>query len=137
MKLNNTVVETPGVKLLFTLLLLTLSGCGNEDTSTINSGAATNNDETLSLQAAMSLEVGTSFENYYSKQVSISPPVITGDKLFLKLNRESGELLFLGEVDRFQVFYLLVNVLLDEKRLKYEFFSNDTSDQTLDGEVTL
>ena len=123
-------MEIPRWKFFLIALLLTLSGCAEEDASTTNGKIST-------FLADNKLPVGTSFANYDSKHVSISPPAITGDKLFLKLSRESGETLFLGEVDRFLVFNLLVNVLLDEKLLKYEFFSNDASDQALYGEIIL
>ena len=60
-----------------------------------------------------------------------------GDQTFLKLARSSGEILFLGEVNRDQRLELLINLPLGTRSLRYEIFSGSPLDDTLFGEIAL
>lgn len=87
----------------------------------------------------------TSFDNFTVTGMQLTVAHIlaseqvtfAGDDTFLKLARNDGEVLFLGEVNRDQSLDLLVDLPLGTRVVRYEIFSGSPLDNTLFGEITL
>lgn len=120
-------------KVIFIASLLTLNACAEEETGT----TPTANHSTRLLDNPLPDE--TEFANFENKNISIDPSALplAGNRIFLKLSRVSGELLFLGEIGRFRIFNLQVDLLLDDETLHYEIFSDDSNDETQTGVINL
>lgn len=134
MKQQNIMNAMQLSKAVVITLLLTLYGCAEEEIP-----AVPTSQNTSSLLADNPMPVGTSFANFKNRNISINPSAlaISGDRIFLKLSRQSGEVVFLGEIDRFSPFNLHVNLQLDDSYLNYEIFSNSSNDETLTGVISL
>jgi hypothetical protein len=81
----------------------------------------------------------SSFANFKAEVISIDPALIAlaGSRLFLKLSDSSGEVLFLGEIDRYRLFSLPINIRLDEREIHYELFTEIPSDTIKYGVIAL
>ena len=124
-------------KIALIALLLFIHACAiNEETNESNASEVVN---TSSLLADNPLISVTDFDNFKNKTISIDPSALplSGSRLFLKLYQEGGNIVFLGEIDRFSLFSMEVSILLDVNSLNYEIFSNDVSDNTHFGMILL
>jgi hypothetical protein len=79
------------------------------------------------------------YDNFSSRSVSV--PVdqyaFSGAHVFVKVAREDGEVLFLGEVAPGMAFAVPVQVPVGATQLQYQIFSESLADQTVFGEITL
>lgn len=134
MKQENIMNTVQLSKAVVIILLLTFYGCAEEEIS-----AAPTSQNTSSLLADNPLPAGTSFDNFKTKNITIDPSALalSGDRIFLKLSSQSGDILFLGEIERFRLFNLQVNLRLDEDLLNYELFTNNYNDATQYGLIIL
>jgi hypothetical protein len=109
------------------LLVLSLAGCSKEETP---NAPVTSVHSTKLVDNPAPAEMN--FANFKSKTFSIDTSLLafSGDRLFLKLNRQQGEVLFLGEINRYRPFSMTVEIRLDDTQLHYELFTNDINDDT-------
>ena len=134
-------------KLTVISFILLIQGCkgGNTEGSQANAESSQPSDESSKyIQTSTSLSnnplsTRVGFSNYTNKTITLSPSSleIIGDRLFLKLYRLSGDVLYLGEIDRYSDFELKVSLLLDDKFLNYELFTTDDRDETQQGVIIL
>ena len=79
------------------------------------------------------------YDNFSSRSVSV--PVdqhpFSGRHVFVKVARDDGEVLFLGEVAPNTAFTVPVQVPVGATQLQYQIFSESLADQTVFGEITL
>lgn len=120
-------------RIIIFAFLLPLSGCGEEKES---SATATTTELASSTRLSENtLPTGMDFSNFKDATVSIDPSALSliGNRIFLKLSRDNNELLYLGEIDRYQVLSISVQVPLSDTKLFYEIFTDNTIDQTIFG----
>ena len=118
-------------------LFLLMHACGTqEDTTDVTTTVNTN---VSSLLTDNPLASAKDFNNFQNKTIAIDPSALplSGNRLFLKLYRDNNDIIFLGEIDRFSLFSIEINILLDVESLNYEIFSNDNSDIAQFGMITL
>jgi len=129
---------------------LVLGGCGGGGGGGGSGSSSSGTGDGVNVPASTLLDenplTGTSsFDNFSATglqltvaQILASEQVMfAGDDTFLKLARNDGELLFLGEVNRDQLLDLLVDLPLDTRLVRYEIFSGSPLDDTLFGEIIL
>lgn len=77
--------------------------------------------------------------NYTSHLVTLDTSMLepTSGRVFLKLFHRNGDVLYLGVLQTDRSITLKVDVLLDDKSLNYEIFSDDHNMQTLSGILTI
>ncbi|MEE8379183.1 MAG: hypothetical protein V3R49_02250 [Gammaproteobacteria bacterium] len=116
-------------------ILLMMIACKKEEELKVPS--STNNNSTRLIDGHA--PVGASFTNFKSETFSIDPSQlpISGTRVFLKLTKPSGKVLFLGEIDRYRYFSINIDLRLDDEKLNYEIFTNDSSDETKFGTISL
>jgi len=133
MKSHNSAITLQSLKVIMAIIFLLLHGCGGGGGG--NSSAT--NQSTLMTDNPVSQ--GTSFSNFKSIAFTLEPASlpISGDRLFLKLNHQNGNVIYLGEIDRYRQFSINVEIKLDETQLLYELFTNNASDDTTFGVVSL
>lgn len=81
----------------------------------------------------------TNFYNFKDTTIRFDPSSLafSGDRLYLKINRDNEEVLYLGEIDRYLLFTVKIHTPLDESLLYYEVFTNDINDTTQFGVIEL
>jgi len=86
-----------------------------------------------------SISENTSFNNFKDTTIHFdpSPLAFNGDRLFLKINRDNKEVLYIGEINRYQLFRINIQIPLDDAQLYYEVFTNDINDITQFGVIEL
>lgn len=79
------------------------------------------------------------YDNFSSRSVSVpvDQSAFSGRHVFVKVAREDGEVLFLGEVAPGMAFAVPVQVPVGTTRLQYQIFSESLTDQTVFGEIAL
>lgn len=134
MKYHYLTVAIQAWRTVVISLFLSLYGCGGEEPA-----STTPTHVYSSLLTDNTVLSGSNFANFKLKKVTIDPSALplSGSRIFLKLSRQTGDVLFLGEIERFHPFHLEVDLLLDDKSLSYELFSNDASDTTQSGVIPL
>ncbi len=134
MKHNDSTLSTLTWKLAVISLLLSLYACAGEETS---SPATTQAGSTLLADNKLPAELD--FANFKHTTFYLDPSSLSfqGSKLFLKLSRIGNEVLYLGEIDRYLVFSIAVQIRLDDTQLFYEIFSNDVEDPGQFGVINL
>ena len=82
---------------------------------------------------------GASFDNFSPSKptIPVAEASFIGSRVYVKVNRIDGEVLFLGAVARNRNFTVPVHLPLGEEKLLYEIFSNSAEDQIVFGEVSL
>ena len=121
------------------------SGTASTSTSTPDDNGGTGGTTISTLLDENPVSGIASFDNFTATGLQLSVAQIlasegvtfAGDQTFLKLARSSGEILFLGEVNRDQRLELLINLPLGTRSLRYEIFSGSPLDDTLFGEIAL
>ena len=80
-----------------------------------------------------------SFDNFAASQptVPVTSYEFVGDRVYVKLGRMDGEVLFLGQVARDRDFNIPAHLPLTESMLAYEIFSDSAADEIVFGEITL
>lgn len=118
---------------LIVTLLLTACGASTEEKSEEVP------IEKSTLLKKNSVPSDASFANFDTTSVSIDPSALpfVGNNLFLKLAHADGEVIYLGQIDRFSIFSIDVDIKLDTTQLNYELFTSDENDDTHFGVVTL
>lgn len=80
-----------------------------------------------------------SFDNFTTSRpaVPVASHQFVGDRVYVKLGRLDGEVLFLGRVAPDRDFDVPVHLPLVESALVYEIFSDSAADEIVFGEITL
>jgi len=134
-RLHNKVIWRYAITFtVIVFILLTLTACKKEEEQSSSSTLSNSSRLTDNLAPA-----GASFTNFKSETFSIDPSQlsISGTRVFLKLTRPGGDVLFLGEIDRYQYFSINIDMLLDDGEIFYEIFTNDPGDETNYGTIAL
>lgn len=120
--------------LMIVSIMISIYGCGKEEKDESVPSSITSTK--LSENSVIS---GLIFSNFKSTNFILDPSELyfSGDKLFLKINRDNNEVLYLGEINRFRVFSINLQVRLSDTKIHYELFTNDISDNTLTGVINL
>lgn len=126
--------DNPFWKVVVILFFLSLYACGGEENA--DTSAASEHSSRLTDN---NVPAGMSFTNFKHETFSMDPSLLalSGNRLFLKLNRQEGEVLFLGEIDRYRPFSISVEVRLHDTQLHYELFTDDVNDNTQFGVISL
>ena len=135
----NTLVRKKLIGRVMTILVIaTLFGC-KQGEETGSSSPSSQQNTSSSLLSDNKLPVEAVVDNFEMKTINIDPTMLPfgGNRLFLKLSLQSGEVLFLGEIDRFSPFTLQVDLLLDVSSVNYELFSDSPEDEMQTGVITL
>jgi len=116
------------------IFILPLYGCGTEENTDT---PLPPEQSTRLIDSNISTEM--SFANFKNKTFSIDPAILTfsGNRIFLKLYRQGGEILFLGQINRYRPFTISVQIRLDDTQFHYELFTNDDDDTTQSGIISL
>ena len=131
-----TMLNKIGVLMFLTVLL---SGCGGGDaddkTSTTEPALVQKSTSLISNTAPS----GATFANYKSTTVSFDPSGLSfiGNRLFLKLNHHDGNVIYLGEINRFELFSIDIEVKQNISQINYETFTTDENDDTIFGVIQL
>jgi len=121
------------------LLVLSLYSCGAEGTSTMPSTVSAPAEHASFRLTDNKVPAGLNFANFKNARFSLDPSFLafSGKRLFLKLQHQSGDLLYMGEIDRYRPFLITVVVRLDDTQLHYALFTNDDNDDTHFGVISL
>lgn len=132
----------PTFKAGIVFILFFLAGCATEEISEEAQAEASmlppiqNHSTRLTDN---SLPTTVKFDNFKDAKFYFDPTSLSfiGNRLFLKLSRNEKEVLYLGEIDANSIFYINIQIRLDDSELHYELFTNNDNDITQFGVVKL
>jgi len=126
------IMQAPKIT-VFTLFM-SLYACAGEGTSTTPVDL-----EHSSLLADNKLPTESNFSNFRKAVFTFDPSLVqmNGYRLFLKLSRQGGKVVYLGEINRHRPFSIELELLLVDTHLLYEIFTDDGNDDTQIGVVNL
>ncbi|MBC7005539.1 hypothetical protein BIZ37_23560 [Photobacterium sp. BZF1] len=119
------------------LALLFLAGCGGGGGDSASGSQPEQPTTTLLGDNTVPADARfQQFENYLF-EINPSDYNFAGNRLYLKVYLSSGNVLFLGEIDKQSFFAFPISVPLKDKVVKFDLFSDFSGDQAITGEVLL
>lgn len=133
-----------GILVLCCVIATGLNACGGGSDGGSGGGASTPQQSTPQSVAQTRLRDNSvshseSFDNFtrFNIALDISKFNLVGENIFLKLSKEDSAVLFLGQVNKYQVYELTVDLPLGNSRVQYEIFTESNLDERVLGEITL
>ena len=119
------------------LALLFLAGCGGGGGDSASEPQSEKPTTTLLGENTVSADARfQQFENYLF-EINPSDFNFTGNRLYLKVYLSSGNVLFLGKIDKQTIFAFPISVPLKDKVVRFDLFSDFSGDEAVTGEVAL
>lgn len=119
------------------LALLFLAGCGGGGGDSASEPQPEKPTTTLLGENTVSADARfQQFENYLF-EINPSDFNFTGNRLYLKVYLSSGNVLFLGKIDKQTLFAFPISVPLKDKVVRFDLFSDFSGDEAVTGEVAL
>lgn len=126
------------IKSLLVFTLCALSACGGGQATSSGGTSASSPPASTALRdnPSPTPQVITS---HVTRSVTIDPNAyqFVDSRLFLKLSLDSGEVVFLGEINRLSPSTLPIEVPQSLDVIKFELFTTSPSDQIVFGELSL
>lgn len=119
-------------KLFFTICFI-LTGCGGESSSSLPDSPQS------TLLADNKAPLNALFQQYRIREFELEPGEfgLAGDRLFLKVYLPSGNVLYLGQINKQGAFQLPLSLPNNEAVVKFDLFSDFEGDKSISREMPL